>query len=169
MKKTIPSDGKKHRESQDYIPTGELFEINYRLMCSEAEACSIAKHFGKISRTDDGITEYIADGYYLKCPAGKGTKRVWRKERGLVKKSSGWKVQIGVVSDREGHNQLYAKLLPHAYSCYFSFPFIPSKPELQVHIESSEKPPVKKKLVGKERFLARKKRKAEAKETATVQ
>lgn len=172
MNKSIPSDGKQSRESQSYVPTGPLFQISYKLKCSESKARSIAKHYGSVSQTDDGIKQYMADGYYYRCPAGKGTIRKWHKERSLVKKDSGWKVKIYVVSDEEGHRMLYEEFKQYKSWEYFAshgkHSFSPRKNESEV-IAITTRPPITKKLGPKERRILKSKQKLEAVKAVAVE
>lgn len=180
MNKTIPSDGKQRRESQNYVPTGPLFQVCYKLKCSEAEACAIAKRYGKIvGNIDDGV-KTIKSYHDWRLDhlreENKAEIRRLTKNKGFGEKKKlpwGWCARIYVVSDERGHNSLFDKLRPYAAwdSNYFASNGLPT-PKEPVETQCKKltnRPPITKKLGPKERRILKSKQKLEAAKAVAVE
>lgn len=154
MNKTIPKDGKKTRQSKDYVPTGPVYSSRYHIHDRYAtKAASIARRFGEVIEIDDGVRSRIE--LYPKWTYAMSVRKRGQRVNVVVKhRSCIATTKLIISSDEAGHRALCEELTSE-FGNFSGGPFSTwRKPEEEI-IEDKY-PPATKRLTGKERKIAKK-------------
>lgn len=154
MNKTVPKDGKQHRQSQNYVPSGPIIGKTYWLNCSVSDAKRDLGKWGTITVLYDRAT-YNANAY---CREAINKKARQRGKiipiRNHVKNVS--QIKITFSTDQEGHD-LALDALCDVNSYYGAIRMWREKQkEAEIEVAPTNRPPIVKRLTGKERKIAKK-------------
>lgn len=155
MNKTIPKDGKQHRQSQNYVPSGPIIGRTYWLNCSVSDAKRDLGKYGTITVLYDRAT-YNTSAYCREAI----NKKVRQRNKIMPIRNHVKNVpQIKIIfsTDQEGHDLAYDALCD-VNSYYGAIRmWRKEQAELEKEVVPTNRPPVIKRLTGKERKIAKKK------------
>jgi len=158
MNKTCPKDGKQNRQRQNYVPSGPIWGRTMWLDCSVTDAKRELEKFGTVSVLYDRHT-YNAKLWHRNRPDRKIRQRNKIIPCGVCEKNVS-QIKITFSTDAAGHRMAYDAL--DRLSPYIAA----QREEIRRRAESrvddddaaaiTNRPPIIKRLTGKERKIAKK-------------
>lgn len=155
MNSTYPKDGKQHRQSQDYVPTGPVYSSRYHIHDRYAtKAASIARRFGEVIEIDDGVRSRVE--LYPKWTYAMSIRKRGQRVSIVAKHRSCFATTKLIISSDEAGHRALCEELTNEFGNFSGGPFSTwRRPEEEI-IEDKHHPPVTKRLTGKERKIAKK-------------
>ena len=154
MNKTCPKDGKQHRQSQSYIPSGPIYSRRFYLWSSITDAKRIYEKYGSLTvlSSNARFHYYSKDGPYRKT-----RQRNEIRSFNQVNKTGGNDelIKVDFSSDVAGHQLALEELCKNELT-------FNGTTSCKLHDDDDAKqkptnrPPIVKRLTGKERKIAKK-------------
>lgn len=155
MNKTVPKDGKQHRQSQNYVPSGPIVGKTYWLECSVSDARRELSKFGDISvlyeRSTYNHNLFRRENFYKKA---RQRNKIFPIRNAVLNVPL---IKITFSTDHEGHCLAYDAMTElSGYIAQVRKQLNGQNKEEEIEM-STNRPPIVKRLTGKERKIAKKK------------
>lgn len=154
MNSTYPKDGKQHRQSQNYVPTGPIYGNTYWLECSVSDVSRELSKFGNISvlyeRSTYNYNLFRRENSYKKA---RQRNKILPIRNAILNVPL---IKITFSTDYEGHRLAYDAMTELSdYIAQVRKQLNGQNKEVEIE-KQTNRPPIVKRLTGKERKIAKK-------------